>query len=165
MNKTIQQFLLFVMLGLPCYAQEPTGKPGFDFYIINLIKADWTINCSTLRYVNSHDEGTMYIIDVKEKYHRFIERICKQHQDSMCLLTREENYCAVYKPYEADYKMYNNLLKKGICLLPMSKIEAMLDGNKRVIVKSKLSDAQFEELYKTYGIVYVERRPNDKKRR
>lgn len=151
--------MLLALFGYTCKAQDnPNGKPDFDFYIINLIKADWTINCSTLRYVNSHDEGTMYIIDVKDKYHRFIEKICKQHQDSMCLLAKEENYCAVYKPYEADYKLYDKLVKKGICLLPLSKVRPLLDDKKRVIVKSRLSDEKFAELYKTYGIVYDEKK-------
>ncbi|MBP5458478.1 MAG: hypothetical protein J6Y37_18455 [Paludibacteraceae bacterium] len=165
MNKIIYQFLLFAIFSLTCNAQDaPNGKPDFDFYIINLIKADWTINCSTLRYVNSHDENTMYIVDVKDKYHRFIEKICKQqHKDTICLLTREDNYCAVYKPYEADYKMYDKLLKKSICLIPYSMVQPLLDEQKRVIVKSKLSDERFDELYKTYGIVYVEKKGKEKK--
>lgn len=105
----------------------------------------------------------MYIVDVKDKYHRFIEKICKQHKDSMCLLAKEENYCAVYKPYEANYKLYDKLIKNGICLLPYSKVQPLLDDKKRVIVKSRLSDEKFAELYKTYGIVYVEKKVKEKR--
>ena len=166
MNKTIYHIiLLFALLSFTCQAQSKQGKPDFDYYIINLIKADWTINCSSLRYVNSHDEGTMYIVDVKDKYSRFIEKICKQHNDSMCLLAREENYCAVYKPYEANYKLYNTLLDKGICLLPYSVVRPLMEEQKRIITKTKLNDEKFKELFATYGIVYVEKKVKEKRAR
>lgn len=156
MKKNVLSIIaLILMATATAPAQGPKNDVMLDFesYIINLIKSDWVLHNTQLRYVNSHEEDrTISVEEMKAKYSSFIEGICKRHKDSMCLLVQDTSFLKVVKPYEADYTLYSKLNNKQICFMPYSKVKhKVIQG---FINKNTISDEHFDKLYRLYGIRY-----------
>lgn len=166
MKKIIFSFIVILALA-STFASAQSKKKGaahdFEAYIINLIKADWVLHNTRLKYVNSHDEDqTISVEEMKRKYAYFIESVCKQHKDSMCLLVKDTTFIKVIKPYEADYTLYNKLVNKELCFIPYSKVKRKAIHG--FITKNSITDEQFEKLYEAYGIEF-DNSDKQKKRR
>ncbi|MCQ2217873.1 MAG: hypothetical protein MJZ33_05240 [Paludibacteraceae bacterium] len=162
MNRNVYSFFLALMMASSIsFGQGNKSMAMLDFeqYIINLIKSDWVLHNTRLRYVNSHEEDqTVSVEEMKAKYAHFIEGVCKRHKDSMCLLVNDTAYLRIVKPYEADYTLYNKLSTKQICFIPYSKIKhKALQG---LINKNSISDEYFEKLYSQYGITFDKQKKN-----
>ncbi|MBR4841228.1 MAG: hypothetical protein IK005_12245 [Paludibacteraceae bacterium] len=153
MSRNVFSLILILMMATGVSAAENKTGSMLDFeqYIINLIKSDWVLHNTRLRYANSHEEDkTVSVEEMKEKYSHFIEGVCKRHKDSMCLLVNDTAYLKIVKPYDADYTLYNKLNNKQICFIPYSKVKRKaIQG---FISKSSLPDETFQKLYDQYGI-------------
>lgn len=155
MNRSTIATILITIFSLVFSNSNAQGSSNsstdFDRYIVNLVKADWVLHNTRMRYVNSHEEDqTVTLEEMKGKFSKFITDICKRHKDSMCLLVEDTTFFKIIKPYEADHTLYKKIYNKQVCVIPYSKVKhKAIQG---YINKDMVADDYFKKFYSTYGI-------------